>query len=55
VTAAKWWIPGFNPPIGNNGIQPDLFVDLSNEPNAPDPFILAATQILLALKKSDKP
>jgi carboxyl-terminal processing protease len=55
VTAAKWWIPGINTPIGNGGIQPDLFIDPTNDPNAPDPIILAATQILLTPEKSDNP
>ncbi|MFC1922419.1 S41 family peptidase [Chloroflexota bacterium] len=26
VTAAKWWIPGIDPPISENGLQPDVSV-----------------------------
>ena len=26
VTAAKWWIPGIDPPIGEGGLQPDVSV-----------------------------
>lgn len=26
VTAAKWWIPGLEPPIGEHGLQPDIHV-----------------------------
>ncbi|MES0360708.1 MAG: S41 family peptidase [Anaerolineales bacterium] len=26
VTAAKWWIPGVDPPISENGLQPDVSV-----------------------------
>lgn len=26
VTAAQWWIPGLDPPIGNNGVQPDILI-----------------------------
>ncbi len=30
VTSAKWWVPGLNPPISGNGIQPD--VNIANDP-----------------------
>jgi carboxyl-terminal processing protease len=26
ITAAKWWIPGISPPLGENGLQPDVIV-----------------------------
>ena len=26
VTSAKWWVPGLEPPIAGNGIQPDITV-----------------------------
>jgi carboxyl-terminal processing protease len=33
VTAAKWWIPNLEPPIGGNGVIPDVDV----QPDAPGP------------------
>jgi len=26
VTAAKWWIPGLYPPVGENGLQPEIAI-----------------------------
>ena len=45
VTAAKWWVPGLDPPIGEGGLQPDVLV--STEGADGDPFIDAALQSLL--------
>jgi carboxyl-terminal processing protease len=44
VTAAHWWIPGLNPPIGGNGVQPDITISSDNENANPDPYIQAAIQ-----------
>jgi len=51
VTAAKWWIPGLDSPIGEGGLQPDIVIsaddgDGNNGDNG-DAFIEAALQILL--------
>jgi carboxyl-terminal processing protease len=42
VTAAKWWLPGLETPVGEGGIQPDILV--STEESSGDPFIQAAIQ-----------
>lgn len=34
VSAAKWWVPGLFPAIGANGLQPDVAVDASTDPDA---------------------
>jgi carboxyl-terminal processing protease len=44
VTAAKWWVPGLNPPVGEGGLQPDILID--PEINIPDPYIQSALQVL---------
>jgi carboxyl-terminal processing protease len=46
VTAAHWWVPGLNPPVGENGVQPDIFLDSNLEESLPDPAIGSAKQIL---------
>jgi carboxyl-terminal processing protease len=42
VTSAHWWIPGLDPPLGGNGLQPDIPIDSESGNAAPDPYILAA-------------
>ncbi len=44
VTAAKWWVPGLEPPLAGIGLQPDIVIP----PDAagPDPYIAAAIQAL---------
>jgi len=44
VTAAKWWVPELEPPIGDGGIEPDIQV--SGDEAEGDPYILAAVQAL---------
>lgn len=39
VTAAKWWVPGLDPPIGGNGVIPDETIEV-DEPG-PKPEIRA--------------
>ncbi len=46
VTAAHWWVPGLETPLGGNGLQPDLIVEASTA--LPDPLILAAIQALFS-------
>jgi carboxyl-terminal processing protease len=33
VTAAHWWIPGLEPKIGQNGVQPDVAIDENADDN----------------------
>jgi carboxyl-terminal processing protease len=42
VTAARWWIPGLQEPLGGAGIQPDLQIQMTDEHNGPDPALVAA-------------
>jgi len=44
VTAAKWWIPGIEPPLAGQGLQPDIPVNVSSAAHTVDPFIQAAIQ-----------
>jgi carboxyl-terminal processing protease len=44
VTAAHWWIPGLNPPLGGNGVQPDIPISPDDENATPDAYIQAAIQ-----------
>lgn len=44
VTSAHWWIPGLKPPIGGNGLQPDISINPEKENATPDPYIQAAIQ-----------
>jgi len=44
VTAARWWIPGSDITIGDNGLIPDI--PISDESKSPDPYIEAAIQVL---------
>ncbi len=46
VTAARWWVPGLNPPVGENGVQPDIEVESNHEDSGPDPAIQTAIDIL---------
>lgn len=45
VTSARWWIPDLNPPIKENGIQPDIIVN--NDVNGPDLAIILGKDALL--------
>jgi carboxyl-terminal processing protease len=47
VTAAKWWVPGLDPPIGGGGLQPDIFVASPADQSGPDAALRAAVQVLL--------
>jgi carboxyl-terminal processing protease len=42
VTAAQWWVPGLDPPIGNNGIQPDTLIN--PDASEGDPALQAAIE-----------
>lgn len=45
VTSARWWIPGLEPPIEGNGVQPDIWIEES-ESNIPDAALLTASRLL---------
>jgi carboxyl-terminal processing protease len=47
VTAARWWIPGLQTPVGENGLQPDILVDPAGSVAGSDPFLQAAIRRLL--------
>ena len=47
VTAARWWIPGLNPPIKDHGLQPDILVDPPQDASGIDLVLKAAIQVLL--------
>jgi carboxyl-terminal processing protease len=34
VTSAHWWVPGLNPPIAGNGVEPDIIVDPADQNNS---------------------
>jgi carboxyl-terminal processing protease len=42
VTTARWWIPGLEPPLAENGLQPDLLIPPQTDPNGADAAIQAA-------------
>jgi carboxyl-terminal processing protease len=44
VTSAHWWIPGLDPPLEGNGLQPDVPINPQSENAIPDPYIQAAMQ-----------
>jgi carboxyl-terminal processing protease len=46
VTAAKWWIPGLDTPIGEGGLAPDILVSEGEGEVEVDAFIQAAIQAL---------
>jgi carboxyl-terminal processing protease len=45
VTSARWWIPGLEPAVGDAGLQPDIPVTPSDDPNI-DTALQAAIQAL---------
>ena len=51
VTSAKWWVPNLDPPIGGNGLQPDVTVDPDPAETANARYI-QAVETILALPSS---
>lgn len=45
VTAARWWIPGLDPPIDGNGVTPDIMIE-NHDANGPDTALLTASRLL---------
>lgn len=45
VTAARWWVPGLEPPIDGNGVTPDILVE-ETEDSGPDAALLTASRLL---------
>jgi carboxyl-terminal processing protease len=44
ITAARWWVPGLSPAIGEGGLQPDILI-LPETPGS-DPALAAAVKLL---------
>ena len=44
ITAAKWWVPGLEPAVGEGGLQPDILV--SEDDTGRDLYLLAAAEAL---------
>jgi carboxyl-terminal processing protease len=47
VTAARWWVPGLEPPIGKGGLQPDIPAVTTPDQSGVDAAMLTAVQALL--------
>lgn len=47
VTAARWWIPGLQPPISEGGLQPDVLISEEELQSGTDPFIQAVLNYFL--------
>lgn len=45
VTSARWWIPGLEPPIEGNGVEPDIWIDESDS-HTPEAALLTASRLL---------
>jgi carboxyl-terminal processing protease len=50
VTAARWWIPGLEPPIGEGGLQPDILTATIPDDKGVDAAIQTAVQALMRSK-----
>lgn len=50
VTAARWWVPGLKPPIGEGGIQPDILAATTPDQSGVDVAMQTAVQALLRTK-----
>jgi carboxyl-terminal processing protease len=50
VTAARWWIPGLEPPIGEGGLQPDILAATTPDQSGVDAAIQIAAQALMRSK-----
>jgi carboxyl-terminal processing protease len=48
VTAARWWVPGLEPPLAEHGLQPDILVE--EEPSSPGMAERAAVKSLFGTK-----
>jgi carboxyl-terminal processing protease len=47
VTSAHWWVPGLDPMLQGNGVEPDVVVESAADASAPDPVARAAADLLL--------
>ncbi len=45
VTAARWWIPGLEPPVRDHGIQPDYVIEAQAEENLESRYILKILEL----------
>jgi len=46
VTTARWWVPGIEPPLAENGLQPDIVIAPQDDTNGADAAIQAAINVL---------
>ena len=46
VTSARWWIPGLQKPVSEQGLQPDILVDPAGNAEGSDPYLQAAIRRL---------
>ena len=46
ITAARWWVPGLEGKIGENGLQPDILIDPQANSENKDQAIQAAIRLL---------
>ena len=46
VTTARWWVPGLDPPIAGNGLQPDILIAAPANAGGADAAIRAAIKEL---------
>jgi carboxyl-terminal processing protease len=46
VTAARWWVPGLEPPLSEGGLQPDLLVIEEDPSSGVDSVMKAAIELL---------
>jgi carboxyl-terminal processing protease len=46
VTTARWWVPGLEPPIAGQGLQPDILIASQDGANGSDTAIRAAIREL---------
>jgi len=50
VTSAQWRIPGLDPPIGEGGLEPDIYSETTPDPSGVDAAIRDASGVLLRSK-----
>ncbi len=47
ITAARWWVPDLEPAIAEKGVQPDVYLEPSPDPNGKDALVQEAARLLL--------
>jgi len=49
VTSARWWVPGLQPPIGENGLQPDILTPTAEDAAGGDEALRSAVDYLMGI------